>query len=99
MEMGKVILELNLEQDMASMYQEPLLLVFLSIRKAYNTLDHGRLLKNMEGYGVVPCMYRLLEFFWDQKEVFTLQKRVPRTVLQGNSGDHPGWTHPPPPPV
>ena len=33
------IMELNLAQDVASIYQPPLFLVFLDLRKAYGTVD------------------------------------------------------------
>ena len=35
---GTVIIELNMVQDLESIYQEPHFLVFLDLRKAYNTL-------------------------------------------------------------
>ena len=55
------------------MDQDPLFLVFLELCKAYNTVDSGRLLTTMESYDAGPCMFRLLEVFWDQKEVITRQ--------------------------
>ena len=70
-----------------------MLLVFLDLRKAYNTVDRGHLLTIPEGYGSGTCMYRLLAVFWDQKEVFTRPKRVSRPAVQGNPGDHPGWNN------
>ena len=53
------------------MDQDPLFLIFLELRKSYNTLDRGCFLITLEGYGAGPCMQRLLAVFWDQKEVVT----------------------------
>ena len=41
-------MELNLAQEIASIYQSPLFLVFLNPRKAYNTMDLERLLITLE---------------------------------------------------
>ena len=48
---GTAIMELKLAQDLESMDQDPLLLVFLYLGKAYNNLDQGKLLQTLEGYG------------------------------------------------
>ena len=58
--MGTAIMELNINQDMASIDQYPFLLVFMEIRKAYDTFGHRRILKNLEGYGVGPKLHGLL---------------------------------------
>ena len=47
--MGTDIMELNLAQDLASVYHDPILLVFLYLRKLYENLDNGRLLNTLEG--------------------------------------------------
>ena len=44
------IMELKLAQDLASIYQEPLFLVFLDLRKAYDIVNRKRLLITLEGY-------------------------------------------------
>ena len=44
------IMELKLAQDLASIYQEPLFLVFLDLRKAYDIVNRERLLITLEGY-------------------------------------------------
>ena len=60
-------------QELASMEQDPLFLVFIDLQKAYNTVDRGRLLNNLEGYDAGPHICRILAVFWDQQEVTTLQ--------------------------
>ena len=72
---GTDILELNLTQELARFEQDPLLLVFLDLRKAYDTVDWGRLLANLEVYGAGPHMCKLLAVFWDQQEFVTLKNR------------------------
>ena len=58
---GMAIMEPKMVQELASIDQDPLFLAFLDLRKAYNTLEHGRLLQNVEGYGAGPNMRSLLE--------------------------------------
>ena len=71
--MGTAILELKLAQELASVDQDPLFLVFLDLKRSYDTVDCGRLLTTLEGYGAVPCMCRLLAVFWYQHEVVNRQ--------------------------
>ena len=65
------ILELKLDQDLYRIYQDPLLLMFLDLYKAYDTLDWDHLLKTMEGYGIGPHLCRILAEFWECHEVVT----------------------------
>ena len=44
---GTAILELKTTQDLDRMYQYPLILVFLNMRKAYDTVDRGQLLTTL----------------------------------------------------
>ena len=58
------IMELKLAQELASVDQDKIFLVFLDLRKACGNLDRGRLLKTIEGYGEGPKLQGLLaEFF------------------------------------
>ena len=70
---GTSTLEIKLEQDLAGVEQDPLLLVFLDLLKAYDTVDRVHLMMNLEGYGAGPHMCKLLSVFWDQQEVITCQ--------------------------
>ena len=88
--MGKATTELKIEQDLESVDQDPLSLLFLYTRKTYNNLDQGQLLKTLEGYGVGPKMWGILTEFWVQQEVATqhngyhgTQFRVTRGSTQG----------------
>ena len=58
------IMELNLTQDLASVDQDALLLVFMYLKKVYDNLDHGWLLKTLEGYGKGPKMWGIMVEYW-----------------------------------
>ena len=47
-------MELKLTQYISRVDQYPLFLVFLDLRKSYDTVDRSRLIRNLEGYGTVP---------------------------------------------
>ena len=49
---GTAIMELKLAQELASVYQDNLFLVFLNLSKMYNNLDQGILLQTIERYEV-----------------------------------------------
>ena len=60
---GTSITELKIAQDLSSIDQDPLFLVFLDLQKAYDRVDWERLLITLEGYGSGPHMCGLLEAF------------------------------------
>ena len=66
---GTARMELKLAQDLANIDQEPLLLVFLDLRKEYDTVDRECLLITLEGYSAAPFLCGLLETFWDRQNV------------------------------
>ena len=47
------------------MDQDLLFFVFLDLRKAYDNIDGGRILKTLEGYWAGPKMRSILEEFWE----------------------------------
>ena len=69
---GTAIMRLKLAREIASIYQDPLFLVFLDLMKAYYTVDRDRLLIPLEGYVAGARVCGILETFWD------FQKVVPR---------------------
>ena len=66
---GAVIMELSIAQKLDSIDQEPLLLVFMDLRKDYDTVDRDRLLITLKGYGSGPWMCGNLDNFWDCQQV------------------------------
>ena len=66
-------MELQLAQELDSIDQVPLFLVFLDLSKEYDTMDRGRLIQTLEGYGAGPRIYDLLETFWVHQKVVPQQ--------------------------
>ncbi len=66
---GTAIMEVNLQQQLAWVDQEPLYQIYLDLRKAYDALDWGRCLKILAGYGVGPNLLRLQKNFWDDAKM------------------------------
>ena len=60
------IIELKLSQGLASVYQDPLFLLRVDKRKAYDNLDHGQILQTLVGYRAGPKLWGLLVGFWSR---------------------------------
>ena len=87
---GTAIMELKLAQELARIYQDPLFLVLLDLRKSYDTVDQDRLLITLEGYGTGPRMCRLLETFWEFQQVVPRQNGFHRPAFLAMRGTKPG---------
>ena len=57
---GTTTLESKLLQQLATLKEEVLYVIFLDLHKAYDALDRSRCLEILEGYGVGPKARRLL---------------------------------------
>ena len=71
--MGATIIELKLSQELSGVCRDPLSLVFLYLRKAYDAVDRKRLIQILEGYGAVTCPCGILETFWGHQKVVPRQ--------------------------
>ena len=78
-------MELKIAQDLSNIYQDPLLLVFLDLSKAYYIVDQEFLLMTMEGYGAGPHLCRVLDTFWSRQQVVPRHNRFhkPAFLPQG----------------
>ena len=70
---GAAMMEIKIAQDIASINQDSLFLVFLDICKAYETLERRQLIQALEGYGEFLNMWILLTEFCENQEVVTRQ--------------------------
>ena len=70
--MGKAIMDLNMAQYLSRIDQDPLLLLLLDLRKAYDMLDRECTLQILEGYGSVPRLRGILAEFWENQEALDL---------------------------
>ena len=49
-------MDLKLAQELSRFNQYPFFILFLDLRKFYETVDHGRLIRTLEGYRAGPQM-------------------------------------------
>ena len=70
---GTPVMDLKIAQELASMDQEPLFLLFLELQKAYDNLYGGCLLHILERNRAGQKMRDILEEFWARQEVVTQQ--------------------------
>ena len=62
---GTAKLEDKILQEITGMCKKVLYKIFVYIHKYNDTLERGRALEILEGYGVVPQVCRLLTRYWD----------------------------------
>jgi hypothetical protein len=56
-------IEAKLSIQLATIHQRPLYAIFLDLHKAYDSLDRGRTIEILQGYGVGPRNIQLLRTF------------------------------------
>ena len=66
---GTATLEAKLSQQLAGLAHEPLFQVFLDICKAYDSMDRGRCLEVLGGYGMGSNMDRLLKSYSERQRI------------------------------
>ena len=76
-------MELESAQELSRVDHEPLFLVFLYLRKSYNTVYGERLISTLEGYDARPGLCGLMGNFWAHQKwckdrmAFTYQPSPP----------------------
>ena len=80
---GTVIMELNMAQELVSIYQNPLLLVLLDMSKTYYTLYHRRILQTLEGNGAGQQMRGLLEEILGEPGIGYQEEWLSWVIFQG----------------
>ena len=63
--------KIKIAQELTCINQYPIFLVFLDVRKASDTVERFRLIRNLERYSVGPQMYELLATFWVHQKFAT----------------------------
>jgi Reverse transcriptase (RNA-dependent DNA polymerase) len=58
---GTAIIEMKLRMQLAQRKTEPLFMIFLDLKKAYDTLDRGRTINILLGYGVGTMTCNLIK--------------------------------------
>ena len=61
---GTEIMEENLEHQLAGIFHAPLFHVFINVQKDYDSLDIGRYMEILRGYGLGPKLHGLLQRYW-----------------------------------
>ena len=88
---GTAILEAKLLAQLRCRSDEPLFMVFLDLKKAYDTLNRTQAMRILEAYGVGPNIRRLIQAIWDGDTMIPRQAgyygrafRARRGVRQGD---------------
>jgi Reverse transcriptase (RNA-dependent DNA polymerase) len=88
---GTAIIRAKLLMQLAQRQTKPIYMLFLDLKKAYDTLDRSRTLEILKGYGVGPTIRGILEQVWDADTMVPKQAgfygkafRACRGVRQGD---------------
>jgi hypothetical protein len=84
-------IEAKFRIQLATLHQRPLYDIFLDLHKAYDSLDRGRTIEILRGYGVGPRIIQVLRTFWTSQHSAVIQGvyhsgpfQVERGVTQGD---------------
>ena len=79
-------LESKLLQQLASLREEVLYVIFMDLHKAYDALDRSRCLEILERYGVGPRSRRLLQTYWRRLTMVERAGGYYETAFKGERG-------------
>ena len=83
---GTTTLEAKLLQQLESLREEVLYVIFLDLHKAYDAMDRSRCLEILEGYGVGPRARRLLQTYWRRLMMLMRAGGYYGTAFKGERG-------------
>jgi hypothetical protein len=87
---GTAIIEAKLKMSLAMRGIHPLFLVFLDLKKAYDTLDREQAIRILIGYGVGPNVIRIIENIWAGDTLVTKQSGYYGEPFQAERGVRQG---------
>jgi Reverse transcriptase (RNA-dependent DNA polymerase) len=87
---GTAIIEMKLRMQLAQRTMEPLFMIFLDLKKAYDTLDPGRTIGILQGYGVGKMTCNLIKTIWDNDVMVRQQAGFYGKPFKASRGAHQG---------
>ena len=88
---GTAIMETKLLMQLHCRLDRPLFMVFIDLKKAYDTLDRKEAMRILEGYGVGPNLRRIILHIWNEDTMVPRQSgyfgrpfKAKRGVKQGD---------------
>ena len=87
---GTAMVEAKLQQEHASIHQEPLFQVFLDLKKAYDSLDQPRALDTLKNYGMGDRLLTLIRNYWSQQQIVTRQSGFHGPIFTATRGGTQG---------
>ena len=88
---GTALIEAKLRMQLTMRTCTPLFMIFLDLKKAYDTLDRTQAIRILEGYGVGPRLIQIIKNIWEgdtmvpkQAGYFGRPFRAKRGVRQGD---------------
>ena len=93
--LGTETLGEKLTQQLVGLAHDPLFQVFLDVRKSYDSLDRGRCMDILRGYGMGKRMARLIAHRWDNLMLVPKVKRFLGTTFRTGIEVTQGYPDPP----
>ena len=81
---------MKVRQELDIVYYHSLFLLFLDLRKSYDTIDRDRLIRTLEKYGAVPRLCGLLKNFWSHQNLVPIHNGYRGPVFPSTPGTTQG---------
>jgi hypothetical protein len=83
---GTATIEAKLLMQLAARTNKPLHMIFMDLKKAYDTLDRDRTMKILEGYGVGANVRRIIREIWNGDTMVTKQSGFSENLFAQQEG-------------